>query len=152
MQFHQKQTSCYFHEKYHIHFLHSYECEYSIFPLVQVKSIGHVWPIEGQVTRHTTVKWPILLFLAGDCEEIRRIKFYPPDNGRYLKGQVFLNISLGIHRQCEEQCLLESECVSINIGPARNDKFICELSNSDHVQHPQDLKQRRDWTYRGIEV
>ena len=89
---------------------------------------------------------------AGDCGETRRIKFYLPDNGRFLEGHVFLNLSLGIRRQCEEKCLMERECVSVNIGPASNDKFICELSNSDHVQYPHHLKQRRDWTYRGTEV
>ena len=93
-----------------------------------------------------------IICVEGDCGEIRRIKFYPPDNGRYLDGHVFLNLSIGIHRQCEEKCLLESECVSVNIGPPSNDKFVCELSNSDHVQHRQDLKLRRDWIYRGIEV
>ena len=38
----------------------------------------------------------ILLLFADDCREIRLIKFYPPDNGRYLDGHVFLNLSIGI--------------------------------------------------------
>ena len=40
--------------------------------------------------------------------------------------------------------------MSVNIGPPVNDKVVCELSDSDHIQHPQDLKPRQSWTYRGI--
>ena len=65
---------------------------------------------------------------------------------------MILNLSIAIHRKCEESCLLEKECVSINIGPAINDKMTCELSNSDYLQHPNDLKPRYGWTYKGTEV
>ena len=47
---------------------------------------------------------------------------------------------------------MQKECVSVNVGPPMNDKFVCELSDSDHLQNPGDLKTRRDFTYRGIEV
>ena len=40
--------------------------------------------------------------------------------------------------------------MSVNIDPPVNDKVVCELSDSDHIQHPQDLKTRGGWTYRGI--
>ena len=39
--------------------------------------------------------------------------------------------------------------MSVNIGPLVNDKVVCELSDSDHIQHPQYLKPRRGWSYRG---
>jgi len=42
--------------------------------------------------------------------------------------------------------------VSVNIGPLINNKVVCELSNSDHMQHPEDLKPRHGWTFRGTEV
>ena len=42
--------------------------------------------------------------------------------------------------------------MSVNIGPVINDRVICELSNSDHWQHSEDLLKRRGWTYRGTEV
>ena len=47
---------------------------------------------------------------------------------------------------------MESKCVSVNIGPPANDKVVCELSDSDHLQHPGDLKPRHGWTYTGTEV
>ena len=43
---------------------------------------------------------------------------------------------------------MESRCVSVNIGPPVNDKVVCELSDSDHIQHPQHLKPRHGWIYR----
>ncbi|XP_020619987.1 delta-like protein 4 [Orbicella faveolata] len=46
---------------------------------------------------------------------------------------------------------MESRCMSINIGPVINDKVICELSNSDHSLHPDDLKARPGFTYTGTE-
>ena len=39
--------------------------------------------------------------------------------------------------------------MAINIGPAINDMRVCELCNSDHIQHPNDLKRRERWTYKG---
>ena len=39
--------------------------------------------------------------------------------------------------------------MSVNIGPPVNDKVMCELSDSDHIQHPQHLKPRHGWIYRG---
>jgi len=47
---------------------------------------------------------------------------------------------------------MESDCVSVNIGPPINDKVVCELSVSDYMQHPEDLKPRYGWTFRGTEV
>ena len=65
---------------------------------------------------------------------------------------MFLNLSIGIYASCEHRCVMESECVSINVGPPINDKVICELSNSDHWHHAEDLQLRQGWTYRGAEV
>ena len=47
---------------------------------------------------------------------------------------------------------MESDCVSVNIGPPINDKVVCELSNSDHWHHPKDHIPRQGRTYRGAEV
>ena len=88
------------------------------------------------------------LFLGG-C---RRVKFIPPENGYYLNGHVFLNLTIGIYTPCEHRCVMESKCVSVNIGPPANYKVVCELSDSDHLQHPGDLKPRHGWTYIGTEV
>ena len=63
---------------------------------------------------------------------------------------MFLNLTIGVYTPCHHTCSMESRCVSVNIGPPVNDKVVCELSDSDHIQNPQDLKRREGWTYRGI--
>ena len=80
----------------------------------------------------------------------RRLKFLPPKSGYYLRNHVFLNLTIGVYTPCHHRCVMESRCVSVNIGPPVNDKVVCELSDSDHIQHSQDLKPRQGWTYRGI--
>ena len=78
----------------------------------------------------------IFYHFVGRC---RRIKFIPPENSQYFKDHVFSNLSIGSYTSCEEKCVMERECVSVNIGPPVNDRVVCELSNSDHWQHPEDL-------------
>ena len=85
-------------------------------------------------------------FFADGC---RRLKFLPPVDSHYLADHVFLNLTIGINTPCHHRCVMESRCVSVNIGPPVNDKVVCELSDSDHIQHPQHLKPRHSWIYRG---
>ena len=47
---------------------------------------------------------------------------------------------------------MEDTCVSINVGLPIDDKVICQLSASDHMRHPEDLKPQQGFTYRGTEV
>ena len=47
---------------------------------------------------------------------------------------------------------MEQRCRSINIGQARNDKVLCQLSDSDQLKHPNDIKPMDDFLYLGIEV
>ena len=90
------------------------------------------------------------IFFVGSC---RTIKFLPPQHGFYLEGHIILNLTIeNKFRLCEHHCLMESDCVSVNIGPPIDNKIICELSNSDHFQHPEDVIRRPDWTYGATEV
>ena len=73
-------------------------------------------------------------FFVGGCGQIRYLKFLEPEKGHYLEGHVFLNLSIGARRSCEEECLYQKQCVAINVGPRIND-MVCELCNSDHFQH-----------------
>ena len=95
----------------------------------------------------------MLISVSGNCgQNNRRITFLAPVRGFYLKGHVISNHSLELNLDCQDQCALARECVSYNIGPTINNKLTCELSNSDHLQHPEDLKPRKDWIYRGTQV
>ena len=95
----------------------------------------------------------ILIYVSGNCGQgNRRITFLTPVRGFYLEGHVISNYSVEPNLDCQDQCALARECVSYNIGPTINNKLTCELSNSDHLQHPEDLKPRKDWIYRGTQV
>ena len=71
-------------------------------------------------------------------------------------GHVLKNISLpiGMHMNshCRNWCTMEDRCTSINMGPEKKDKVLCQLSDSDHVQHPDDLKSAVGFMYRKMEV
>ena len=95
----------------------------------------------------------VLICVSGNCgQNNRRITFLTPARGFYLEGHVFSNHSVELNLDCQDQCALARECVSYNIGPTINNKLTCELCNSDHLQHPEDLKPRKDWIYRGTQV
>ena len=63
-----------------------------------------------------------------------------------------VSLSVGLRETCKERCTMEDTCVSINIGPPINDKILCQLSCSDHMRHPEDLKPKVGFSYRGTEV
>jgi len=47
---------------------------------------------------------------------------------------------------------MDPACVSVNIGPPTDEKFTCELSDSDYMKHPEDLKKREGFLFIGTEV
>ena len=47
---------------------------------------------------------------------------------------------------------MEDRCTSINMVPREKDEMICQLSDSDQLQHPNDLKPTAGLMYRGTEV
>ena len=77
-------------------------------------------------------------------------------DGYALVNHILKNISLpvGMHTysNCKNRCMMEDRCKSINMGPEDKDKVLCQISDSDHVQHPSDLKPTDGFTYRGMEV
>ena len=94
-----------------------------------------------------------IISVSGTCgQNNRRITFLTPVGGFYLEGHVFSNHFVELNLDCQDQCALARECVSYNIGPKINNKMTCEVSNSDHFQHPENLKPRKGWMYRGTKV
>ena len=82
------------------------------------------------------------------------MKFTPELDDRALQGHVIrkFSVPLDVRNPCRNHCVMESRCVSINMGPLKNNKVICELSDSDHFSHPADLEVRPGFTYTGTEV
>ncbi|XP_078374944.1 uncharacterized protein LOC144658423 [Oculina patagonica] len=81
----------------------------------------------------------------------RHLKFTPPIQGFALQGHMLRNLSIGIYASCKDLCTMESRCVSFNLGPPINDRMVCELSDSDNTQHPDDLIPREGFVYRSTE-
>ena len=95
----------------------------------------------------------IVFIFTGLC---RRLKFSTPLDGYALKDHVIKNISLhagtNVVSGCSNRCTMESRCVSMNIGPPIRNTVTCQLSDSDNIQHSQDLKPLEGFRYRGTEV
>ena len=63
-----------------------------------------------------------------------------------------VHVGPSLRSACTHRCIMDPVCVSVNIGPPTEEKFICELSDSDHVKHPEDLKKREGFLYISTEV
>ena len=53
---------------------------------------------------------------------------------------------------CEIQCFIEVKCESYNFGTNEDGDYLCELSDSDDVRDPDDLRARQDFLYRATKV
>ena len=82
----------------------------------------------------------------------RALQFVSPREGKALVNHVIKNVSVGSSDICEIECYLDNRCLSYNYGDQGNVRHKCELSDSDHKQHPNDLQERLGYIYRGTEV
>ena len=85
------------------------------------------------------------------------LMFEEPIGGYVLQQHVFKQIYLfmGIepYSDCKNRCLMENTCVSVKIGPpSKNGLRVCQLSDSDHIQHPADLKPQEGYQYWATKV
>nr|XP_058961571.1 low-density lipoprotein receptor-related protein 2-like [Pocillopora verrucosa] len=72
----------------------------------------------------------------------RILKFTEPMADNALRNHVIQLVQVNDKDQCELLCYLEQMCLSFNFGSGN-----CELSNSDHYQHPEDLASRIGFSY-----
>ncbi|XP_068741488.1 uncharacterized protein [Montipora capricornis] len=80
---------------------------------------------------------------AGAC---RTLQFIPAILGKALKNHVIKNITLDESDICRIKCYLDEDCLSFNFGHS-----VCQLSDSDYKQHPEDLKESDGFIYVGTE-
>ena len=87
----------------------------------------------------------------------RSLMFDKPIGGHALQQhvfkQIYLSMGLEPHSDCKNRCLMENTCVSVNVGPpSKKGLRVCQLSDSDHIQHPDDLKPREGYQYWATKV
>nr|XP_058940498.1 loricrin-like [Pocillopora verrucosa] len=74
----------------------------------------------------------------------RSLRFKRSEGERAPQRYVFKEIYLPMGKElmthdCRYECLIESNCLSVNIGPPNETDFrLCQLSNFDHAQHRED--------------
>ncbi|XP_078366557.1 uncharacterized protein LOC144650697 [Oculina patagonica] len=99
---------------------------------------------------HFAVNVLSLISTALACSEdtCRILKFTEPEADRYLSHHVIQSILVDDNDHCQFKCYVEGECLSYNLGTqGSGDKLMCELSNSDHYQHPGDLVFKKGFSY-----
>ncbi|KAL9970506.1 hypothetical protein ACROYT_G022892 [Oculina patagonica] len=101
----------------------------------------------------TYMLWGAWLLCIADARQdlCRLLKFTTPLEGYALVGHVIKNLSIGLHASCNHLCTMESQCVSFNIGPPTNARMLCQLSDSDHNTHSEDLKPKEGFIYRATQ-
>ncbi|XP_031559899.1 neurogenic locus Notch protein-like isoform X3 [Actinia tenebrosa] len=72
--------------------------------------------------------------------------------GKTLANHVFKTVRATNDAHCESQCFLDDRCISYSFGTsASGEKYMCELSDSDHFMHPGDLVERPGAIYRSAQ-
>ena len=72
---------------------------------------------------------------------------------RHVFKEIYLTMGIEPYSDCKNRCLMENSCVSVNIGPPdKNGLRVCQLSDSDHTQHPDDLKPQEGYLYWASKV
>ena len=86
-------------------------------------------------------------------DDCRDVEMTPPISDRALVGHVINETEVGSLDTCRVMCYIEADCVSLNFVPLHHtESLLCELSDSDHIQHPEDLFYRPGNTYVSIKV
>ena len=95
------------------------------------------------------LNFAVFFWVEGVC---RTLEFAPPLDGNALINHVFKTIYLDKQDACRVACYLNNDCWSYNFGRHPSGLSVCQLSDSDHMQHPGDLKKSSGFIYRGTKV
>ena len=86
-------------------------------------------------------------------DDCRNVEMTPPISDSALVGHVINETEVGSLSTCRVMCYIEADCVSLNVVPLQHaESLLCELSDSDHIQHPEDLFYRPGSTYISFKV
>ncbi|KAL9974218.1 hypothetical protein ACROYT_G011233 [Oculina patagonica] len=94
--------------------------------------------------------FPLCCGCFGD--ECRNIEFKEPVANKAMKNRVIRSEEVPNEGTCRLLCYMESNCVSINLGPLEGGKHKCELNNAtDENQITMILVDKPYFTYLAIE-
>ena len=88
----------------------------------------------------------------------RSLRFKRSEGERAPRRYVFKEIYLPMGEEfmthdCRYECLMESNCLSVNIGPPNETGFrLCQLSDFDHAQHREDKEIKKGFILWASEV
>ena len=78
----------------------------------------------------------------------RVLKFTAAEEDRYLEHHVIQSTFVDDDDSCQMKCYVQQTCLSYNLGSMESgNKFVCELSDSDHYQHPGDLVFKKGFSF-----
>ena len=70
----------------------------------------------------------------------------------FLEKHVFKMMEINTVSACKANCIIEDDCISYNLKPQKNGKYLCELSDSDHETNPKDLRHKEGSVYKSFKV
>ena len=86
-------------------------------------------------------------------DDRRHIKFKDPIPNMAMKNHAIKSAEVPNEGSCKVMCLMEPNCVSINVGPVAGGNQKCELNNATEENHaPFLLVNNLSYTYLAIEV
>ena len=100
-------------------------------------------------------KWKLndVLVLPTTDDASRHIKFKDPKPNMAMKSHAIKIAEVPNEGSCKVMCLMEPNCVSINIGPVEGGNQNCELNNATEEKYaPFLLVKTPSYTYLAIEV
>ena len=82
------------------------------------------------------------------------VNFAREIRGRRLNGNVITEIQVDSESSCRLHCVKEILCVSYNFGSTinNNNKFKCQLSDSDRFASFKNFTEDNKFLYRGVKV
>ena len=94
----------------------------------------------------------LFFFFLPSPDDCRRIEFADRLENKALINHVIISFREIEEEICEIKCYLEPNCRSYNYGLLTNGTFLCELSDTQHMQAlPNELEARNGFNYRSIE-
>ena len=100
-------------------------------------------------------KWKLndVFVLPTTDDDSRHIKFKDPIPNMAMKSHVIKIAEVPNEGSCKVMCLMEPNCVSINVGPVEGGNQKCELNNATEEKYaPFLLVKTPSYTYLAIEV